>query len=188
MKKSMAGVYRYDIWIVRNKRIKNRFLTPCNYLTSPRDTRIRNRLVEQCMWDLVAGILVSRNSLFMLTVSRFSSVGRASDSQIFWEHEFESQQPHLCNSVWGQDWWQAGHQEVSMCSTRSGSWGMYITFASTMRIRQNPLWLWNPEETSPEIQNRGVSGPQKDMCVRQKLLKKKQNKNRVSLDIGEYGE
>ena len=28
-----------------------------------------------------------------------------------------------------------------------------------MRIRQNPLWLWNPEETSPEIQNRGTSGP-----------------------------
>ena len=28
-----------------------------------------------------------------------------------------------------------------------------------MQIRQNPLWLWNPEETSPEIQNRGTSGP-----------------------------
>ena len=28
-------------------------------------------------------------------------------------------------------------------------------------IRQNPLWLWNQEETSPEIQNRGTSGPKK---------------------------
>ena len=28
-------------------------------------------------------------------------------------------------------------------------------------IRQNPRCLWNPEETSPEIQNRGTSGPQK---------------------------
>ena len=28
-----------------------------------------------------------------------------------------------------------------------------------MRIRQNPLWLWNPEETSPGIQNRGTNGP-----------------------------
>ena len=45
------------------------------------------------------------------------------------------------------------------CSTRGGSQEMYITFASAMRIRQNPLWLWNPEETSPEIQNRGTSGP-----------------------------
>ena len=28
-----------------------------------------------------------------------------------------------------------------------------------MWIRQNPLWLWNPEEMSPEIQNRGTSSP-----------------------------
>ena len=28
-----------------------------------------------------------------------------------------------------------------------------------MLIRQNPLWLWNPEETSLEIQNRSTSGP-----------------------------
>ena len=28
-----------------------------------------------------------------------------------------------------------------------------------MQIRQNPLWIYNPEETSPEIQNRGTSGP-----------------------------
>ena len=25
--------------------------------------------------------------------------------------------------------------------------------------RQNPLWLGNPEKTSPEIQNRGIEGP-----------------------------
>ena len=51
--------------------------------------------------------------------------------------------------------------------------GMYVTFASAKkRIRQNPLWLWTPEETSPEIQNRGISGPQKRTCVRQ-ILKKK---------------
>ena len=105
--------------------------------------------------------------------SRFSSVGRASDSQIFWEHEFESQQPHLCNNMWGQDWQQAGRQEVGMCSTRGGSEGMYITFASAMRIRQSPLWLWNPEETSPEIQNRGISGPPKGHVCPPKTLKKK---------------
>ena len=28
-----------------------------------------------------------------------------------------------------------------------------------MRIRQDPLWPWNPEEMSPEIQNRGTSSP-----------------------------
>ena len=73
--------------------------------------------------------------------SRFSSVGRASDSLIFREHEFESWQPHLCNSTWGQHWQQASYQEVGMCSTRGGSQGMCITFASAMQIRQNPLWL-----------------------------------------------
>ena len=47
-----------------------------------------------------------------------------------------------------------------MCSTRGASQGMYNTFVSTMwHIRQNPIWLGNPEETSPEIQNRGTSGP-----------------------------
>ena len=31
-------------------------------------------------------------------------------------------------------------------------------------VRQNPLCLWNPEEMSPEVQNRDTSGPIKDMC------------------------
>ena len=33
----------------------------------------------------------------------------------------------VCGDRTGDD---AGHQEVGMCSTRGGSWGMYITFAS----------------------------------------------------------
>ena len=28
-----------------------------------------------------------------------------------------------------------------------------------------PLWLWNPEEMSPEIQNRVPVAPKKDMCL-----------------------
>ena len=51
---------------------------------------------------------------------------------------------------------------------------MYITFASAKtQIRQNPLWLWNPEETSPEIQNRGTSEPKKDMCPPKTFKKSK---------------
>ena len=43
-----------------------------------------------------------------------------------------------------------------------------------MRIRQNPLWLSNPEEMSPEIQNRGTSGlSNKDMCPPKTLKKEK---------------
>ena len=56
-------------------------------------------------------------------------------------------------------------KRLATCTTRGGSQEeMYITFASTMWIRQNPLWIWNPEETSPEIQNRGTSGPQIRTC------------------------
>ena len=41
------------------------------------------------------------------------------------------------------------------------------------RIKLDPLCLWNPEETSPETQNRGKSGPQKaHVYVSPKTLKK----------------
>ena len=86
--------------------------------------------------------------------------------------EFESQQPLLCKSMWGQDRLCASRQEVGKCSTRGGSRGTYITFASAMRI-SSPLWLWNPEETSPEIQNRGTSGPKKGHVSAKNFKKKK---------------
>ena len=37
-----------------------------------------------------------------------------------------------------------------------------------------PSWLWNPGQTSPEVQNRGISGPTKRTRVLQKFNKKKQ--------------
>ena len=44
---------------------------------------------------------------------------------------------HLCKCTWGSDQLHACCQEVGMCSTRGGSWGMYITFASAkQRIRK----------------------------------------------------
>ena len=71
----------------------------------------------------------------------------------------------------------AGHQEIGTCSTRDGSQGMYITFTSTKKsIRQNPLWLWNPKEMSPEIQNWGTSGPQKRQVSAKNFFVKKKKK------------
>ena len=107
--------------------------------------------------------------------SRFSSVGRASGSQIFWEHKFESRQPHLCNSMWGQDRLHAGCQEVGKCSTRGGSRGMYITFASAMQIRQPTLAL-KPRGDVTRNPKQGYQWPQKWTCVRPKTLKKKKKK------------
>ena len=52
-----------------------------------------------------------------------------------------------------------------------------------MRIRQNPLWLWNPEETSPEIQNRGTSGPKIGHVSDKKALKKKKKKKKESINF-----
>ena len=39
--------------------------------------------------------------------------------------------------------------------------------------KAEPTLALNPEETSPEIQNRGTSGHKKRTCVRQKLFKKR---------------
>ena len=50
-------------------------------------------------------------------------------------------------------------KRLAIYSPRGGSHGMYNAFASAMQIRQNPLWLWNLEYTSPDIQNRDISSP-----------------------------
>ena len=36
---------------------------------------------------------------------------------------------------------------------------MCIAFTSTIQIKQNSLWLRNSEDTTPEIQNSGTTGP-----------------------------
>ena len=33
-----------------------------------------------------------------------------------------------------------------------------LHFSPQNEFRTNPSWLWNPEETSPDVQNRGTSG------------------------------
>ena len=50
-------------------------------------------------------------------------------------------------------------------------WGSRNTHLCQVQI-SCPLWLWNPEEMSPEIQNRGISGP----------IKRKKEKN-VSVSV-----
>ena len=58
---------------------------------------------------------------------------------------------HLKKSCWNVSWCSTmlSIKGSAMCNTSCGSKGMYITFTNK-QIRQNPLWLWNPEETSPE--------------------------------------
>ena len=77
---------------------------------------------------------------------------------------------HACGE---SDWllcWLYTPAEVSHQRWISGN--VYHIHLHKVRIRQNPLWLWNPEETSPEVQNRGISGP-KNGHVSNKNGKKK---------------
>ena len=50
----------------------------------------------------------------------------------------------------------------------------------------DPLWLWNPEETSPGVQNRGISGPTKKTHVLQNIFKKnmeQKQKQKIFFDV-----
>ena len=48
-------------------------------------------------------------------------------------------------------------------------------YASTKREYGCPLWLWNPENTSQGVQNRGISGPTNRTYVLQNFFKKRKN-------------
>ena len=50
--------------------------------------------------------------------------------------------------MWGQDRLRAGCQEVGKCSTRGGSRGTYITFASAIQIRQPTLALKHRDDAT----------------------------------------
>ena len=67
----------------------------------------------------------------------------------------------------GTDHW------VSRCSTRH-DWGIHCAQARKMKAR-NPPWLWNPGQTSSEVQNSSISGHTKETCVLQIFFKKKRS-------------
>ena len=81
---------------------------------------------------------------------------------------------HLCTCMWGSEQLHASCQEVGMFSTKGGN--VYYICLCKKWIRQNPLWLWTPEQTSREIQNRGTSGPKKNMCPPKTLKTKSLNR------------
>ena len=81
--------------------------------------------------------------------------------------------PLLKHACGGSDWllcWPYTPAEVLHQRWISGN--VYHVHLCKVQIRQNPLWLWNPEETSPEVWNRGISGP-KNGHVSNKNLKTK---------------
>ena len=49
---------------------------------------------------------------------------------------------------------------------------MYINEKGLAGKQENPLWLWNPWQTSPEVQNMGISCTTKKTYVLQNFFKK----------------
>ena len=88
--------------------------------------------------------------------------------------------PTCASNILGQDMNPVGRPAMltvkrsATCSTRGGSQGTYITFASGMRIRQPALAL-KPRGDVTRNPKQGYQWPQNRtcVCVRQKYLKKK---------------
>ena len=78
-------------------------------------------------------------------------------------------------------------KRLATCSTRDGSQGTYITFASAMRIRQPTLAL-KPRGDVTRNPKQGYQWPQNRtcVCVRQKYLKKKKKFWENSSDSKSY--
>ena len=58
------------------------------------------------------------------------------------------------------------------------------------QVRQHardPTWLWNPGQMSPEVQNRGISGPMKRTYVLKKFYKKWVKASQQNFRYDKYG-
>ena len=90
--------------------------------------------------------------------------------------------PPLLKHTCGEgDWLLCWHYTLAKVShQRWISWNIYYICFCQAQIRQNPLWLWNPEETSPEVQNRGISGPTNGHVSNKHFFKKQNKKTSVA--------
>ena len=68
---------------------------------------------------------------------------------------------------------------VSRCHTRGESQEFIAHRWQSMQVR-DPSWLWNPGETLPKVQNRGISGPTKRAYVLQNLKKRRKSSFKVT--------
>ena len=79
--------------------------------------------------------------------------------------------------MWGSGRLRAGRQEVSKCSTRGESWGMYSTFTSAKIANQaEPTLALKPRGDVTRNPKQGTSGPKKRTCVLPKTFLKKTKK------------
>ena len=62
----------------------------------------------------------------------------------------------------------ADHYTVSRCHTRGES----EHYTGDKAGKRDPPWLWNPGQTSPEVQNKGISGSTPQKIVMRHQLRK----------------
>ena len=60
---------------------------------------------------------------------------------------------------------------------------MNLRITQARKHLRDPPWLWNSEQTSPEVQNRGISGPTKRTYALQIFLKNKKNNKTILILI-----
>ena len=65
------------------------------------------------------------------------------------------------------------------CHTRGEPPGTYILCIPLPSVNKAAHWPWNPEEMSPEVQDRGISDPTKGLLSSNFFLKKQSTKNVV---------
>ena len=77
---------------------------------------------------------------------------------------------HVCRYVDQKAWLPSWPQHSQQVSHQRWIWGI-VHRQESMQARYPP-WFWNPRQTSPEVQNRGISGPTKRPYVLQNKIKK----------------
>ena len=84
---------------------------------------------------------------------------------------------------WVESEWPNGLRRCSACCTDGhgfepspmlvDKWSASVCMEKVWLPFWLPPWLWNSEQMSPEVQNRGISGPTKRTCGLQKKFWKK---------------
>ena len=113
-------------------------------------------------------------------LGRRGRVGSTSDCRAVGQRLNPGIPPLLKHACDKGDWLLCWHYTPAKVSHQRWILGnIYHIHLRKVQIRQNPLWLWNPEETSPEVRNRGISGPTNGHVSNKIFFKKKQKKTRL---------
>ena len=131
------------------------------------ESQIDLSLLYTCLWTCIKFMETARPGLAQLV-------------QFLTQRYSESTSPLLATVCVDRTGSCAGCQDIGRCSTRSGSQGMYIMFASAMQIRQPSLTL-KPRGDVTRNPKQGYQWPQNRTHVSAKNFLKKVHGNLSAL-------